>query len=209
MDVVVFLHGIWMKSIVMQPMAVRFRKSGFQTHCFSYPSLQKTPEQNARLFSQYVQSLTADKIHFVAHSLGGIVLMHYFHLFDEIRPGRVVMLGSPIGGSSYAIKINKLPGIRRVLGGTVEQGLLGDIPVWASKRQLGMIAGNKSVGVGSLLGRSREANDGAVTVAETRIPELTDHIVMSVSHSGMLMSGDVASQAIHFLRNGYFLLKPS
>ena len=205
MDAVVFLHGIWMKSIVMQPMAARFRKAGYQTHCFSYPSMQKTPEQNAWLFSNYIESISADRLHFVAHSLGGIVLMHYFHAYNETRPGRVVMLGSPIGGSDNARIINELPLFRWALGESGEQGLLGGIPAWTSQRQMGMIAGSKSVGVGRLLGRSLETNDGAVAVSETLIPELTDHIVMPVSHTGMLVSANVASQAIHFLQNGYFL----
>jgi len=206
-DTVVFLHGIWMKSIVMQPMAVRFRKAGYKTHCFSYPSLQKTPEQNARLLRRTVQLLSANRIHFVAHSLGGIVLMHYFHLFNEMQQGRVVMLGSPIAGSNNAKLINELPFFKWTLGKSGDHGLLGDIPAWTSERQLGMIAGSRSVGVGNLLGRSEELNDGAVSVEETRIPELTDHIVMPISHTGMLMSAEVTLQAIHFLENGYFSLK--
>jgi len=208
MEAVVFLHGIWMKSIVMQPMALRLRKAGFETHCFSYPSLQKTPAENARLFMQYTKSIKADRLHFVAHSLGGIVLMHYFHVYRESRPGRVVLLGSPINGSGNARKINKLPIFNRILGESVEQGLLGNVPGWSGQRQLGMIAGSRGIGVGKLLGRSLDVNDGAVAVPETIIPELTDHIVMPVSHSGMLTSAKVSSQVIHFLENGYFSFKP-
>jgi len=191
----------------MQPMAARFRKAGYQTHCFSYPSLQKTPEQNARLLRKAVQSLAANRLHFVAHSLGGIVLMHYFNLFNETHQGRVVMLGSPIKGSNNAKLINELPVFRWTLGKSGDQGLLGNIPAWKSKRQLGMIAGSKRIGVGNLLGRSKELNDGAVSVAETRIPELTDHIVLPVSHSGMLVSAEVTLQTLYFLENGCFSLQ--
>lgn len=208
MDAVVFLHGIWMKSIVMQPMALRLRKAGFQTHCFSYPSLQKTPAENAALFRQYIHSIKADRLHFVAHSLGGIVLTHYFHAFNESRPGRVVMLGVPLNGSNNAKKINSMPVFNRLLGESVEQGLLGGVPAWKSQRQTGMIAGNRGIGVGKLLWRSLAENDGAVAVSETIVPELTDHIVMPVSHSGMLTSAKVSAQVIHFLENGYFSFKP-
>jgi len=208
MEAVILIHGIWMKSIIMQPMAARLRKAGFQTHCFSYPSVYKTPAQNARLFARFARSVSADKVHFVAHSLGGIVLMHYFHENKETRPGRVVMLGSPVKGSSNAKIINNLPLFRLALGESIEQGLLGDIPAWGNQRQLGMIAGSKSLGVGNLLGRSHAPNDGAVLIEETRIPQLADHITLPVSHSGMLLSAKVSEQIIHFIENGYFLFNP-
>jgi len=206
METIVLLHGIWMKPVVMQGLAVRLRKAGYITRCFSYPSLIKTPKQNAQLLHQYIQSVPGDTVHFVAHSLGGIVLMHYFHLYKDQRPGRVLLLGSPIGGSERARQFGQLPFLQAALGKSTEQGLLGDVPTWAGDRDLGMIAGSRSMGVGNLLGRSADVNDGAVFLSETQIPELSDHVTLPVSHAGMLVSAKVALQVIHFIKNGYFAL---
>jgi pimeloyl-ACP methyl ester carboxylesterase len=204
MDTVVLLHGIWMKPIVMQALSMRLRAVGYRSSCFSYPSRSKTPAQNARLFHDYVQTLEGDRLHFVAHSLGGIILMHYFAQGHDSRPGRVVLLGSPIGGSASARQFSDLALTRLALGKSIEQGLLGDVPAWSGERQIGMIAGSRSIGVGKLLGRSAEINDGAVYLSETQMSSMTDHITLPVSHTGMLFSAKVARQVIHFLENGYF-----
>ena len=204
MDTVVLLHGIWMKPIIMQALSLRLRGAGYHTNCFSYPSVSKTPAQNARLFHDYVQALEGERLHFVAHSLGGIVLMHYFAQYQETRPGRVVLLGTPIGGSASAHQFSHLPLSQLTLGKSIEQGLLGDVPAWNGGRQIGMIAGSRSMGVGKLLGRSEDVNDGAVYLSETRMPSLTDHITLPVSHTGMLFSARVSRQVIHFLENGFF-----
>jgi len=71
-----------------------------------------------------------------------------------------------------------------------------------------MIAGTRGIGLGSLMGRSEGINDGAVYLDETRIPGLTDHISLAVSHSAMLLSRKVADQTIYFLKDGYFSLIP-
>jgi pimeloyl-ACP methyl ester carboxylesterase len=155
---------------------------------------------------QYLQSLPGECVHFVAHSLGGIVLMHYFHLYKDVRPGRVVLLGSPVAGSERASQFNQLPFMQTVMGKSTEQGLLGEVPPWSGGRDLGMIAGSRSIGVGNLLGRSTATNDGIVYVYETQVPGLTDHVVLPTSHSGMLISDKVAQQVIHFIKNGYFSL---
>ena len=204
---VVLLHGIWMKSIVMQPLARQLRQAGYKTRCYSYPALFRTPAENARVFSDYINDIDTDRLHFVAHSLGGIVLMHYFDQFQPAVDGRVVMLGSPLAGSENAHKINELMFSSLMLGRSVEEGLLGDVPEWHGDRELGMIAGSKSMGVGNLLGRSKETSDGAVLLSETWIDGISDHITLPVSHSGMLISARVAEQVIHFLEKGHFLLQ--
>ena len=71
--------------------------------------------------------------------------------------------------------------------------------------EVGALAGDHSIGLGHLFTSLEGPNDGAVTVAETRIPGLRDHIVLPVSHSGMLLSAEVARQSVAFLGSGAFL----
>lgn len=207
METVILLHGIWMKSVVMKPLAARLRRDGYQSRCFSYPSMKNTPEANASALGRFVQGVEAEKIHFVAHSLGGLVLMHFFHQFQLNAPGRVVMLGSPVSGSWSARRILDLPGGDLLLGRSTEQGLAGELPDWPVEREAGMVAGTIGFGAGRLLGKMPGINDGAVLLSETEAPWLKDHVTVKTTHSGLLVSSLVARQVSSFLKNGHFLLE--
>ena len=201
---VVLIHGIWFRGQIMLPLAARLQKHGFETHCFSYPSVTASPAENADALYTFAQSLRARRLHFVAHSLGGVVVLNLFHRHTQIPPGRVVLLGTPVQGSLSAQRIQALPFGDLMLGRSVEQGLLGDVPAWQGGRDLGMIAGTVGFGLGSLLGRMPEVNDGAVLVSETELPGLTDRLCLPTTHTGMLLSSRVAYQVAFFLKNGHF-----
>jgi hypothetical protein len=78
---------------------------------------------------------------------------------------------------------------------------------WEHARPLGIIAGSQPIGVGQLLADFTEENDGTVAVSETRMPGATDHIVLPVSHLGMLLSARVALETGSFLTEGRFSLR--
>ena len=178
--------------------------AGFSTRQFSYPSVRVSPAVAARLLGDFVADIEAPVVHFVAHSLGGLILRHFFHGGSDGRPGRVVTLATPHQGSRAAQAIAKTALGRRLLGQSVEQGLLGDIPSWRSERQLGVIAGSRGVGLGRFLARLDRPHDGTVAAAETELSAVTDRILLPVSHFGSLFSREVADQAIYFLRQGRF-----
>ena len=73
-----------------------------------------------------------------------------------------------------------------------------------SRRQVGMIAGARSFGLGKFFGAVDGLNDGTVAVWETRLPGLTDHAVIQASHSGMIFSPLTAELTANFLETGYF-----
>ncbi|NIN37578.1 MAG: alpha/beta hydrolase, partial [Gammaproteobacteria bacterium] len=73
------------------------------------------------------------------------------------------------------------------------------------ERDIGVIAGTVPLGFGKLVADFDEPNDGTIAVSETRLKGARDHLVMAVSHKGMLVSPDVADQAAAFLRRGEFL----
>ncbi len=208
---VVFLHGIWMTGAELALLRRRVRAAGFGVSQFHYHSLRNTPAENARALADFVQTLSAPTIHFVAHSLGGIVLAHYFSQGlvaseADSRRGRVVFLGSPLKGSHAARAYASHRLTRPLLGKSLEAGLLGDIPPWPEEVEAGMIAGDRGVGVGSLLfGGLPKPHDGTVAVEETRLESLRGHICVPHSHFSMLLSPEVAEETIHFLRQGRFL----
>lgn len=183
----------------------RVSAEGFQVVQFRYRSLKCSPSENAEKLFGFVQKLPARRIHFVAHSLGGIVLAHYFHCRKEHFSGRVVLLGSPLNTSSAARSYASYRVTRPLLGKSIEAGLLGDHSPWDANVEAGMVAGTRGIGVGSLLfGALPKPNDGTVALVETRVEGLRDFICVPESHFSMLLSRQVANETVGFLRSGHF-----
>lgn len=203
-EVVVLIHGLWKTGNDSWRLRQRLQKSGYECKKFSYPSLRLSPEENARRLHQFVATIDAPVIHFVCHSLGGIVLLKYFDLHPSLTRGRVVLLGSPVNGSQVARRLSKHWYSGWLVGRSTDEGLLGDAPVWNSWRDIGIIAGTLPIGAGLLSGRLPLPHDGTVTVSETVLHGATDFIALPVTHTGLLYSSKVAQQTITFLRAGKF-----
>jgi len=185
--------------------AWRLRRAGFRTVAFSYPSLCVSLTDNALALARFVSHLDATRIHFVGHSLGGLVIWQMLATHADARTGRVVLAGSPYQGSYTATKLARRGLGRRLIGASVMQWLQQAAPHLDQRYEIGVIAGSRSVGLGRLAGGLPEPSDGAVCVVETPVPGQSDQIVLGVSHSGMLISAQVARQSSVFLQHGNFL----
>lgn len=203
--IVVFLHGIWMTGLDMTLLRRRVRACGFATRQFSYPSVRATPRENAARLQRWLAGIEADTVHFVAHSLGGLVVRWLLQDFSVQRPGRIVTLGTPHTGSRVAARAEHRPVLRRVLGASLDQGLLGDMPPWNGARELGVIAGTGGFGVGRFITRLNPPHDGTVEVGETRLSGMSDFVTVPSTHLGLLYSAPVARQVCAFLAGGRFL----
>lgn len=202
-EIVVCIHGIWMKGLVMRPISHYLSAQGHECKQFSYHSLRRTPKENALLLGKFVKQFDADIIHFVGHSYGGIILLHYFEMFNDAKPGRVVMLGTPLTGSSVARYMSKNNLIKNSMLGASAKSLHGHVPAWKGTRPLAVIAGTKGQGLGQMLGAPLDKpNDGTVAVSETKIDNCTIHIQVPYSHTGMLLAKTVSITVDEFLRTG-------
>jgi pimeloyl-ACP methyl ester carboxylesterase len=204
MEAVVLVHGLWVNGTDMTVLRRRLVQAGYTAHQFSYPSVREPPAANAMALQSFVRGLDGERLHFVGHSLGGIVIRHLFNDYPGQRPGRVVTLGTPHRPSTAAVKLARwLPG-RFALGESVRQGLLGGLPPWPADRDLGSIAGTLRMGLGMVIPDIPSPNDGTVALEETRIPTLKDHVTLPVSHFGLLLSRRVFHEVDHFLKYGRF-----
>lgn len=203
-ELVVLVHGIWMTGLEMSLLAFRLRSAGFNTERFFYHSLFSTPAQNADSLYRFLQKQQAETIHLVAHSLGGVVLLHLFDKYAEITDGRAVLLGSPVQGSGVAKRLNSAFITRGLIGRSGEQGLLGGAPEWRGGRDLGVIAGSSGFGVGDIVGGLDGPGDGTVSLTETCLQGASDYSQIPVSHTGMIVSKAVATEVISFLQTGRF-----
>ncbi len=207
--VVVYVHGLWQRGAESLWLRRRLaRDVEAQTRTFSYPSMAADATSNARALAQYLCTIQADTLHLVGHSLGGLMIWKAFEeerVGPQLPPGRVVMMGSPLGGSRAARNLAKLPYGRKILGvGVVQELLAARERRWSAGRPLGIIAGDAGFGLGRLTGPLGGPSDGTILVDETQIEGTADHVVLRVSHTGMLFSAAVAHAAAVFLRSGRF-----
>jgi len=195
-----------MNPLEMRYLGTQLEKSGFNVHYVFYQSVLKTAQQNAQTVYRKIQKLNLPNLHLVGHSLGGIIIMHLFDQFNNLPPGRILMLGSPVNGSWVAQKVQDWPVISPLLAKSMPSALSGiDIPDWkATDRDWGMIAGTKNKGLGLFTGGLPDISDGTVLVEETRHSQQSEHRLVNTSHTGLLFSKEVAQLSHQFLNTGYF-----
>ncbi len=204
-ETVVLVHGLWMTGLEMSLLRRRLRQCGFLPRQFSYPTVRCSLMDNAIRLQRFVGQIDAAAIHFVAHSLGGLLLRQFFHDYPRQRPGRIVTLGTPHGGSVAALRMAQRRIGRLLLGKSLDHGLRGDVPAWTVEREIGVIAGDLGVGMGRLMGFFADShNDGVVALSETRLAGMADYHVFHTSHGGLLFSSEVAMAVCTFLHEGRF-----
>jgi pimeloyl-ACP methyl ester carboxylesterase len=203
-ETVVLLHGIWMPALAMAPLALRLRRHGYRVAVFGYRSLTETLEINAGQLAGFIREQGDATVHLVGHSLGGLVILRALQSHPGLINGRIVLLGSPVKGSVVARRLYRCRGLRWLLGRSADGGLLGSGPVWQGHLPLGVIAGNRPMGVGQIIGGLAGEHDGTVTVAETRLENASGSIQVNATHTGLLVSRGVADEVCSFLKNGHF-----
>ena len=210
-DTVVCVHGFWSHGTGMYLIKRRLeREFGYRALLFSYPSVRGSLDENAAALAGFIRDQDIDRAHIVGHSLGGVLALRMLANDPDALPGRVVCLGSPLTGSRAADYLNAQVWAEDIIGHSLSAGVVrSNASDWAAhvceQREIGVIAGNVPLGFGRLVADFREDNDGSVGVSETRLRGVADHLVMAVSHKGMLVSSDVADQAGSFLKRGEFL----
>ena len=200
---IILVHGLWFGSWAMARMAKKLQAEGFRVRRFSYKTTTGDLRSHAAELQEFARASQSDQLHFASHSLGGLVTLRMLHADTGLPPGRVVLMGSPLDGSITARRSRKVPGAEKLLGeiySTLERGydyLPGD-------RETGMIAGSRAIGLGMLMGGAGKPGDGTVAVRETLAAGLKDHLILPVTHTGMLYSAEVARQVAYFLKSGSF-----
>jgi len=187
------------------------REYGMRVSLFSYPSISGTLDDNAAALAKFIRDRHDDSAHIIGHSLGGVLALRMHANNPNFLPGRVVCLGSPLAGSRAANYMSAFVWAEEIIGRSMPDGVINQTANdWAvevaQQRDVGIIAGDVPLGFGRLVANFEEDNDGTIGISETQLLGAKDHIIMPVSHKGMLVSADVADQAAAFIRRGQFLL---
>lgn len=203
-EAVVLVHGIWMNGLEFWRLRRKLERAGYECHIFKYRERRRPLAETATRLHEFLATIDAPVVHFVGHSLGGLVLLHLFNQYPFTTKGRIVLLACPVNGSAVAKRLARPRLTRWLLGQSMEQGLDGDAPPWKSWQDIGIISGTFPMGLGLIVGGPDLPHDGTVSVEETMLRGATDALLLPVSHFGMLFSSEVAEQVIIFLRAGKF-----
>jgi len=203
-ETIILVHGIWMQGVLMQLLAWRLRRFGYQTRTVSYPFLRQSPAQNAKILAEALAKVQTPIVHWAAHSLGGIVWLHFVNSNVELPPGRTVLLGSPVQGSETARRIYSKRWLRPLLGRSVEQGLLGGAPLNLAQRSVGLIRGGGWFSLGRFFIGSTAPGDGVVLHTETTVAGVADTVEVPCSHSMLVFCGRSARKTAEFIASGQF-----
>lgn len=200
---IVLVHGLWLNSLAMLLLGRRLERCGFAVTRHGYQSVRRGLRENARRLAAVCEK-SGEPSHLVGHSLGGLLIMTMLRNHPQVKVRRVVLLGSPYANSAAAHGMAQFATSRGLLGRTIQDWLRQPRPPVPDGVELGVIAGDLSIGLGRLVAHLPKPNDGVVILDETHVPGAADSIVMHTSHTAMLVSPAVARAVCAFLKNGSF-----
>ena len=207
---VIVAHGLGRTTASMAILANRLEEAGFRVVRFGYPSRTEPIEALVDRLRDAVAQCCGDdprRVHFVTHSMGGVLVRGYLSERPEPHEGRVVMLSPPNQGSEIVDAFADSPLLRSFLGpagsrlGTAPDGIAGQFgPIRFS---LGIITGNLSLNpIGSWL--IPGPDDGTVGVDRAKVEGASAFLVLPATHTFIMNRRDVAEEVAHFLRHGRF-----
>ena len=208
-DCIILLHGLARSADAMTTAQEYFEEQGYAVANVDYPSREHTVEVLAPMAVE--QGLREcpknDRVHFLTHSMGGILVRYYLQDNSIENLGRVVMLAPPNNGSEVVDNLRDVPGFEAFNGPAGMQ--LGtdreSIPMQLGKVEfeLGIIAGDFSVN--PLLSLNLpNPDDGKVSVESAKVEGMTDFIVVPYSHTFIMNADEVLQQAQNFIENGKY-----
>lgn len=210
-ELVVLAHGLGRSDVAMWRFAQRLEKAGYKVCRLDYSSIGESVENVLSESEKQITTCVANapKVHFVGHSLGGLVIRGYLQdnleKLDKNIIGEVVLIGTPNKGSEVADHLGDSWLMK--LGGGIGNALKTGKDSLGNKLtelnvNIGIIAGTKASNLTKKTFKG--PNDGLVSVESTKLASMSDFIEIYVSHSQMRYNSEVAKQTIHFLQKGTF-----
>lgn len=206
---VILLHGLARSRRSMHRLESSLLRSGFSVTNQNYASTTYPIEQLASdaISMALASSPSNARIHFVTHSMGGILVRQYLKTHTISNIGRVVMLGPPNQGSEVVDVLGRVPGFALINGpaglqlGTDDSSM--PVRLGAVDFECGVIAGTRTINL-ILSTMISGQNDGKVSVENTKVAGMKDHRVLPVAHPFMMNNPEVIHQVIEFLNHGRF-----
>ncbi|MCP4001851.1 MAG: alpha/beta fold hydrolase [Gammaproteobacteria bacterium] len=204
-DTIILVHGQWMTGAEMFLLKRRLRLAGFHVEQFKYRMVSKSLEYNCERLAHFIREQCGQATHLIGHSLGGVLSLQALQCYPDLPIDKVVCLGSPLVDSFAGRHFLRFASGRAILGKTLPQAVFENpLDSWSGLQTVGVIAGTRSLGLGSIITQLPRPNDGMVSLAETCLPGIDDHLEINVGHTGLVLSAAVARQCVSFIRQGKF-----
>ncbi|KGJ93919.1 esterase/lipase family protein [Colwellia psychrerythraea] len=208
-ETVILLHGLARSDRSFTKLASVLNKKGYHTINCNYPSRKYSVGKLAEqaISTALSQCPEASKVHFVTHSMGGILVRQYLSTKVIENLGRVVMLGPPNKGSQVVDSLKHVPGFKLFNGPAgVQLGTeASSVPnkLGSANFDVGIIAGTRSINL-LLSTMLPKPDDGKVSVENTKLGGMRDHISLPVTHPFMMKNNKVINQVLYYLNHGHF-----
>ncbi|MGC3981979.1 MAG: alpha/beta hydrolase [Steroidobacteraceae bacterium] len=206
-ETIILVHGLWMTGMEMTMLKHRLETDhGYRCVMFSYASVTGHMIDHVTKLRELAQQQQCERLHFIGHSLGGVITYKLLESTNDLIPGRAVFMGSPLQGSRAVQAMSQWTLGRVAVGDAVCQELgASTVRHWDGRRDIGIVAGSANMGLGRFFSSDLANNsDGTVMIEETRLEGAADHIVLPVSHTTMVFSPLATRQVAKFLRDGKF-----
>lgn len=210
-ECVILLHGLGRTARSMKPVEQALRAADYHVENIEYPSRLLPIEDLAKpAIEAGIKScsrVNPDRINFVTHSMGGILVRYYLAQYDLPSLGRVVMLAPPNQGSEVVDNLKDVPGFDLINGPAGAE--LGTDPDSIPSKlgpvayPVGVIAGSSTINP-ILSQYLPNPDDGKVSVARTRVDGMADFLVIRASHPLIMRNPLVIQEIVTFLRTGSF-----
>ena len=210
-ETVMLVHGLARTPRCMARLAASLTREGYAVHILDYPTTRKPIaalcEEHLAPAIAAVTAAGTNRLHFVTHSLGGIVLRHYLATHDLPQLGRIVMLGPPNKGSEVIDRIGHTASFKWLNGpagqqlGTASNSVPNTLPV--PDATIGIIAGRRSINW-ILSSYIPGPDDGKVSPERTKLDGMTDFIIIPAAHPFLMRDREAIALSLRFLKTARF-----
>ncbi|MDA1099966.1 MAG: hypothetical protein O2967_13375 [Proteobacteria bacterium] len=211
---VVLVHGLGRTCASMTRLQRRLNDLGFAAQCWPYPSRRRLAGHIHAFRHWLGQQAFQAPVHFVGHSLGGIVIRGALAVDPPVKIGRIVMIATPNQGAGVVTRFGGWPFAQFFFGLPLED-LAEHSPALKNlgvpDAEIGIIAGKRHfhplhfISYVNLFHHAGRAHDGTVELANTRLDAARDNVIVDAHHTFICDHEEVIGQTGAFLRDGWFL----
>lgn len=210
-ECILFVHGFLRSSSQLKRIGDYFLRYGYSVHYIDYVSRVNRIEEISDIYvlpAVKLKCVNHDKIHFVTHSAGGVIVRYFLGKYHLENLGRIVMLAPPNKGSEVADFLSQFSFINCLLGPMLKE-LRTDKTSFVNSLELpnyeyGVIMGNSTLDpISSMI--IPDDDDGRVSIDKSRLANMKDFLLVNRTHTFIMDAAEVQQASLNFIQTGRFL----